>query len=217
MIRSFFKKNLSWKILSLMLALLLWYVIVRDPYLATSVTVPVLFKGMPHELEISSDLPDRVQLEVQGPSKQLAPGSLATAAVVLDLGNVHDPGERTYTITPGNVSLPNGVVFTRAIPSQIRLNFEHRLVRDVPVRIRVGSGPPPGYRVVRQEAAPDKLRIIGPQTNVGQVNFVETDAIDLSSVIAAAEFRVNAFVGDPWVRFESSPLVHVKVYVEKAP
>lgn len=216
MIWGFFRRNLGWKILSLALALTLWYIIVRDPDLATSVTVPVLFRGMPHELEISSDLPDRVQLEVRGPSKQLAPGSLATAAVVLDLGSVHDAGERTYTITPENVSLPNGVQLTRAIPSQIRLNFEHRLERDVPVRIRVGKGPPPGYHVVRQEAAPDKLRIVGPETNVAQVNFVETDAIDLSSVVATAEFRVNAFVGDPWVRFESAPVVQVKVFVEKA-
>jgi YbbR domain-containing protein len=213
---SFFKKNLAWKIFSLLLALMLWYIIVRDPDLATSVTVPVLFKGMPHELEISSDLPDRVQLEVRGPSTQLAPRSLATAAVVLDLGSVHDPGERTYTITAENVSLPSGVQLTRAIPSQVRLNFEHRLERDVPVQVRIAKGPPAGYHVVRQEVIPDKLRIVGPETNVGQVKFVETDAIDLSLVVAAAEFRVNAFVGDPWVRFESSPVVQVKVYVEKA-
>jgi len=210
------RKNLAWKILSLLIAVMLWYIIVRDPDLATSVTVPVLFRGMPHELEISSDLPDRVQLEVRGPSKQLAPESLATAAVILDLGSVHEPGERTYTITPENVSLPNGVQLARAIPSQVRLNFEHRLARDVPVRIRISKEPPPGYQVVRQEAVPDKLRIVGPETNVRQVSVVETDAIDLSSVVAAAEFRVQAFVGDPWVRFESSPVVQVKVWVEKA-
>lgn len=216
MIRTLLTRNLGWKLLSLSLALLLWYLIVRDPDLATSVNVPVLFKGMPQDLEISSDLPDRVQLEVRGPSKQLVPQNLATAAVVLDLGSVHGPGDRTYTITRENVSLPNSVAFTRAIPSQIRLRFEHRISRDVPVRVRFSKSPPKGYAVVGEEVIPDKLRVVGPESNVEQVNFVDTDSIDLSAVVANAEFKVNAFVADPWVRFESPPVVRVKVYVEKA-
>lgn len=214
--RTLFTKNIGWKLLSISLAVLLWYVIVRDPDLATSVNVPVLFKGMPPDMEISSDLPERVQLEVRGPSKQLARDGLATAAVVLDLGSVHGAGDRTYTITRANVSLPNSVVFTRAIPSQIRLHFEQRISRDVPVRVRISKSPPAGYTVVGEEVIPDKLRVVGPETNVEQVNFVDTDSIDLSDVVAHAEFKVNAFVADPWVRFESSPVVRVKVYVEKA-
>lgn len=210
-----FTKNIGWKLLSVGLALLLWAVLVRNPQLATTVSVPVLFRGMPENLEISGELVNRVQLELLGPRTQLTPEALADAAVILNLGSVDRPGDRTYTIEPSNVALPNGVVFSRAVPAQIRIHFERRISRKVPVRIQISDPPPPGYRVVSQEAAPDTLAVVGPQSNVEQISFVDTDSIDLSSVYSTAEFHVHTFVADPQVRFADSPEVTVKVTVEK--
>lgn len=208
-------KNLGWKLLSIALAVLLWAALVRDPELATTVAVPVLFRGMPENLEISGDLVNRVQLELRGPHTLLTPEDLADAAVVLNLGNVNRPGDRTYTIEPANVSVPNGVIFSRAVPAQIRLHFERRVLRQVPVRIQVSNPPPDGYRVVSQEAEPDTRAIVGPQSNVEQISFVDTDSIDLSEVYAEAEFHVNTFVADPQVRFADPPRVIVRVRVER--
>lgn len=207
--------NLRWKLLSLCIAVLLWIVIVRDPELATSISAPVLFRGMPENLEISSELVSRVQLEVLAPSGRLTPEYLADAAVVLNLGNVDRTGDRTYTIQASNVSLPSGVVFSRAVPAQIRLHFERRVARQVPVRVRYSQPPPDGYRVESQTVEPDRLPVVGPQSNVEQVGFVDTDSIDLSRVISEAEFQVNAFVPDPQVRFEGAPVVTVRVDVRK--
>ena len=209
-------RNLGWKLLSICLAVLLWMAFVRDPELATSITVPVLFRGMPQNLEISSELVDRVQLEIRGPSGQLTPEYLSDAAIILDLGNVEQPGNRTYNIEPSNVSLPGEVLFSRAVPAQIRLRFARRISREVPVLVRYSSPPPPGYHVGRQIVTPNKLRILGPESNVEQIESVVTDSIDLSSVVAAAEFQVNTYVADPQVRFESAPQVTVSVEVEKS-
>lgn len=209
-------KNLGWKLLSVGLAVLLWAALVRDPELATTVSVPVMFRGMPEDLEISGELVNRVQLELRGPRTQLTPEDLADAAVVLNLGNVDRPGDRTYTIEPANVSLPNGVIFSRAVPAQIRLHFERRVARKVPVRIQISNPPPDGYRVVSQEVVPDTLAIVGPQSNVEQISFVDTDSIDLSEVYSTAEFHVNTFVADPQVRFTEPPRVIVKIRVERS-
>ncbi len=207
--------NLRWKLLSLCIAVLLWIIIVRDPQLATSIAAPVLFRGMPENLEISSELVSRVQLEVSGPSGRLTPEYLADAAVVLNLGNVDRTGDRTYTIQASNVSLPSGVVFSRAVPAQIRLHFERRVARQVPVRVRYSQPPPDGYRVESETVEPERLPVVGPQSNVEQVGFVDTDSIDLSRVIGETEFQVNAFVPDPQVRFEGAPVVTVRVDVRK--
>lgn len=207
-------KNLFWKLLSLGLAVLLWGIFVRDPELSTTVAVPVLFRGMPADLELSGNLIDRVQLEVRGPSAQLTPDDLARAAVVLDLGNIERPGDRTYTIQESRITLPSGVTCTRAVPSQVRLHFERRISRRVPVRIRISDPPPDGYRVVAQSAEPESLAIVGPQSNVEQVSFVDTDSIDLTNVFSATEFEVNAFVADEQVRFGEPPRVKVRITVE---
>ena len=208
-------KNLGWKLLSLSLAVLLWGIFVRDPELSTTVSVPVLFRGMPQQLELSGHLLERVQLEVRGPSSQLGPDDLASAAVVLDLGNVDRPGDRTYTISESRVELPTGVAFARAIPSQIRIHFERRVSRLLPVRIRISDPPPDGYRVVNQEVTPEALAVVGPESNVERLSFVDTDSIDLSGVVGSTQFQVNTFVADDQVRFEDQPQVTVRVEVEK--
>jgi hypothetical protein len=216
-VRKALTHNLWWKFLSLAVAILLWTVFVRDPELSGTVNAPVLYRGMPEALELSGLLVDRVQLEVRGPRAQLGPGELSEAAVILELGNVDRPGDRTYPIGASNVSLPNGVVFSRAVPSQIRLQFERRIEREVPVRVRVSNPPPAGYRIASQTAEPDKLAVVGPQSHVEQIGFVDTDSIDLSMTQGLVEFKVNVFAPDAQVRFAGATQVVVRVAVEKIP
>lgn len=211
-----FTRNWGWKLLSLGLAMLLWLVIVRDPDLATVKQIPVLYRGMPENLEINSELVETVQVEVRGPSGQLTPSSLSNAMVILDLGNVDRPMDRTYQLTASNVSLPRGVNFSRAVPSQIRIRFENRVTREVPVLVRFSTAPPEGYTISAQAVTPSKLRVVGPESNVGRLEFVVTDSIALDNVVGSAEFQVHPYISDPQVRFESrSPLVSVRVSVQK--
>jgi YbbR domain-containing protein len=210
-------KNLGWKILSLALAVLLWWAIVGEPELATSVSAPILLRNIPADLEISSDMPDRVHLEVRGPSGKLRADNLADMAVVLDLASVHRAGERTFTIQQWNVDLPRGVVLSRAVPAQIRVRFENRISREVPVRARYSAHPPAGYRIARQQLEPPEVRIIGPESRVTHVEAVQTDPIDLSGVVGESVFEVHLYVADSQVRLASAPTARIKVLLERAP
>jgi YbbR domain-containing protein len=206
-------RNFVWKLFSVALAALLWMTTVADPELTASVNVPVEFKGIPKNLEISSEVPDQVHLEVQGPSGRISGASIAGTAAVLDLSSIEKPGERTFTLSQANIQLPAGVTLRRAIPSQIRLAFEPRESRTVPVQVRFTGPPPRGYRVASQQVTPEDVAITGPASRVQQVEAVHTDPIDLTGVVDTAQFRVNVFVVDPQVRLES-PTVTVRVRVE---
>jgi hypothetical protein len=215
MLRSFFTENLGWKALSLGISLLLWWALVGEPELTTSISVPVQYLNMPKDFEISSDVLERVHLEIRGPSAKLTPEALQEAAAILNLRTVGSPGERTFPIEPADAYLPIGVELIRAVPSQVRLRFERRLARLVPVTIRLASPPPEGYEVVSQTAEPDRLRLVGPETRVREVQSVETDPIDLAGVVSRAEFTVEVFVPDSYVRLESPKRVRVRVEVRK--
>jgi YbbR domain-containing protein len=215
MIRRLLFENLGWKLLSVALAFLLWLIVVDRPELARSVSVPIEYRNIPENLEMSSNVPDRVHLEVRGSSTRLEGADLSGAAVVLDLAAIHGPGERTFTIDEDRVRLPFGLRLVRAIPAQLRIEFEQRVSREVPVRVHFSTSPPAGYRVQGQEVSPAKIRIVGPASRVNGIEYAETDPIDLSQTVSAAEFRVHAFVRDPQVRFVSEPVVRVKVVLEK--
>jgi YbbR domain-containing protein len=209
--------NLLWKAGSLLLAVLLWFAILGEPELVTTHTAPILYKNLPQGLLIGIDALDQVRVELRGPSGKLSQDRLGEMAVILDLSDVKGPGERTFTLSPADFHLSEGVTFLRSVPSQLRVRFSKLVTREVPVDIRVSAPPPPGYRVAHQETVPGTLRIAGPEGRVNAVGAAETDAIDLSGVTANREMKVNAFISDPQVRFELPPVVTVKIIVEKNP
>ena len=209
-------KDFGWKVLSLAIAVLLWAVVASEPELSTFVSVPVEYKSLPDGLEISSDIVESVYLELHGPSGRLrgSTGDERRYAVVLDMSRVR-PGERAFTIGENDVRLPRGIRLVRAIPSQLRFDFERRQYRSAPVEVRFATQPQPGYEVASLEVTPSTLQIVGPESRVNRTKYVATDPIDLSNVVGTAEFHVNAFIDDPHIRFTRPPRAKVKVHIKR--
>ena len=207
--------NFGWKLLALAIAVVLWALVASEPELSEFATVRLEYRNLPEDLEINSDPVSSVSLELRGPSGELrGAGDGIQPAVVLDMSDVR-PGERTFTIGEGNVKLARGVRLVRSIPSEVRFLFERRVVRSVPVVVRLTGHGPIGYTVARQSVAPDRLEIAGPGSRVAGIAAAVTDPVDVSSVVGTSEFRVNAFVDDSFVRFQTSPRVVVTVTMKK--
>ncbi len=208
--------NWKYKLGSVLLAVLLWLGVVEEPELTTSVLAPVLYRNVPKDLEMSSDVSERVLLEVRGPASKLAPAVLADARITLDLSDVRRAGDRTFPIERGNAALPSGVQLDRASPSQVRLAFEPRLSKEVQVRVKLRKRPDDGYEVAFQEVAPARLQIVGPQSRVARIESVETDSIDVDHLKDAKEvFRVHAYLADPMVRFVGNGGVEATIEVRR--
>jgi YbbR domain-containing protein len=213
---SFVFGNLGWKLLSLAVAVVLWIVVAGEPELLTVVRVPVQYRNLPDGLEINSAIPDSVDVELRGPSGQLASqDGRGHYVVVLDMSDVQS-GQRTFSIGPSEVRVPRGIRFVQSIPAQLRFEFEPRAYRMAPVQVRF-SPPPKGYDVAGFKVTPLELQIVGPQSRVGRINSVATDAVDLSAVVGQQEFHVNAYAEDPRVRFIRIPEVTVIVQVRARP
>jgi len=212
--RQLLTQNLGWKLLSLLLAVVLWLAIAREPEVAASLSVPVEFKNMRDDLDIIGNLPDRVILEVRGPSGRLTRDNLSTVAAVLDLSDAQ-PGERTYNIRGRNLNLPAGVAFYRAVPSQLTLRFDQLAVKEEPVQ-PVFVNRPASYRIASQEFSPAQGRIRGSEDRVQAINQVKTDPMDLSGVAGEQVFHTHLNVGDAQVRLVgTSSDITVRVKLEK--
>lgn len=210
----FFIRNLGWKLLSLVIAVALWVAVAREPEVATSLSVPVEFKNMQDNLDIDGTLPDLVRLEVRGPSGSLTRDNLSAVAVVLDLSDAQ-AGERTYSIRGRNLNLPSGVVFYRAVPSQLTLHFAQLVVQEEPVQ-PLYVNKPAGYRIASQQFSPAKVRVRGAQDRVKVISQVRTDPIDLSGVAEEKVFRTHLNIGDAQVRLVEAPAdITVRVKLEK--
>ena len=200
-----FTRNFLWKVFALVIAILLWIAVANEPELSTFVSVPVEFKDLPETLEISSDVVDKVELEMSGPSGELRSFSGTRTAVVLDMADAM-PGERTYTIGDGEVKLPRGLTLIRSIPSQVHFSFERRKVRSVPVEVRFSQA------TAKFKVTPSTVTIEGPEGRVNKIGAVPTDLVDVAGVNGSGTFHVNAYLQDPHVRITSETGVTVEVW-----
>lgn len=214
---SWITDNWGLKLLSLIVAILLWLATVGEPESATVIAVPVQYRNIPTNLEVSSEMRESAYVEVRGPSGRLSGSSLANTVVVVDLASQSRPGERTYSIQAENVRLPSGVQFLRAVPAQIRIRLEYQVSREVPVVVRYAGPAPEGLRIGSQEVTPQLVRILGPESRVNAIDRVQTDPIELAGVEGIQSFQVHPYSGDPQVRLVKSDLmVTIKVGLEKA-
>src|SRR5690349_11380656 len=142
-LKSLVTHNFGLKVLALCAACGLWFNIASEPQLATIVSVPVDYKNFPKDLVISSNIVDSVEVEARGPASRLREMQEAHTAAVIDFATVHEPGERTFTLTGEQVRPPRGVTLIRVIPEQLRFRFEHQITGRVPVEVAF-SGQVPG-------------------------------------------------------------------------
>ena len=207
--------NLGWKLLSLVAAAAIWALVASEPELSTFVNVPVEYKNLPADLEISSKPVTTVLLELQGPAGELSGGASGPSAqVVLDMSRAA-PGEKTFTIDEGTVKVARGVRLLRANPEQMQFLFEKSASRTVPVEVRTMNEGQQGYYIVSKEPHPATLEISGPASHVAAITAARTDTIDVAGVVSSKEFQSTAYIPDPLVKISGSPQVEVVITMKK--
>ena len=212
-LRKYVFHNLGLKLISLLVAVLLWLAVARDPMAEIALTVPIEFLNAPEHLVISSSIP-QVQVRVRGPVREVRELSPSEVHTMIDLSTAR-PGERTYDLIPGRIRVPEAIEVVEVVPSQVRLSFDRQATKQVEVQLRLIGTFAGGYRIAEVVATPKVVTIIGPEKQVEAVEAAVTDPVDASGVVGRATFVTHAYVSDPLVRLADPAPIHVTVVTEK--
>ena len=117
-------RNLGWRLLSVLLAVLLWVAVEGEPELVTLQPVPVFYRNVESNLALVANPPVSVRIELRGAADVLSRDNLANVAVLLDLAGLTEPGEKVFPVTRANITLPAGVRFVRSDPPELRLHLD---------------------------------------------------------------------------------------------
>lgn len=209
-LRNYVLHNFGLKLLSLLLATGLWFIISRDEQPAeVAVRAPIVFQHMPPDLVISSESIPETQIRVRGPERLIRQLNASDVQAEIDLtGTV--PQQRTFDITPRHVRHPREVEVIQIVPSQLRLAFDNRMTREVEIHPRV-SGP----FVVKVDADPARITITGPRSHIERIDAATTDPIDAPGTSGTAVFNTNVYVSDPLVQVERATSIRVTVTMQK--
>jgi YbbR domain-containing protein len=200
--------NLPLKLVSLVLAVLLWFVIAGEKTSEMGLSVPVELQNFPKDLELTGDPVDTVEVRLRaspGIIQRLTPGDVSAH---IDLVDAHE-GERIVHLTPDSVRVPFGVTVVKISPSIITLNLERTLQKTVPVRPRLLGRPAPGYEVAEVTTEPAEARITGPKSRVQEVESAYTEPVSVEGVEANVVDHVNIGLEDPLLRIQGNPRVRV--------
>jgi YbbR domain-containing protein len=207
--------NFSLKLISLLFAAALWFMISRDERPAEiAVRAPIVFENVPPNLEISSESVPEALIRVRGPERTIRQLRTNDVQAELDLTG-SKPQERTFDLTAQQVRHPRDVSIVQVVPSQLHLAFDTRLSREVEIHPRVTGNFASGEQIVRIDADPPRITITGPRHHVERIDAAITDPIDASGTLGSAVFTTNAYVADPLVQVVHGTSIRVTVVVEK--
>jgi diadenylate cyclase len=215
-LREYVFHNFFLKLTSLLLAVLLWWAVARDPRVEIALTVPIEFHNMPGELEISSEKVPQAEIRVRGPARVVRELSSADIHPVLDLQGA-GIGEKTFDLTQREIRLDHDLEVVQVVPAQFRVSLDRRTSREVEVHPRVIGTFASGFRILETITDPKKITIIGPDKRVNSIESAITDTVDATGVMGRATFTTNAYIADPLVRVAKPVPIHVTVITEKHP
>lgn len=123
-LNKFITTNSLLKLISLILAITLWFFVASKGRSVVVVDAPVGFKNIPQELEII-DSTKTVSINVEGQERLLKNLNQDSISVVIDLKNAKS-GEIHLPVFKDNVNLPKRLVVTHISPQRIKLVLEKR-------------------------------------------------------------------------------------------
>ena len=214
-LKHLFFHNFALKLMSLLLATGLWFMISRDEQPAeVAVRAPIVFEHVPSDLEVSSESIPEAQIRVRGPERVIRQLKTNDVQAEIDLAGAK-PQDRTFDLTSQQVRHPREVSIVQIVPSQLHLAFDTRLTREVEIHPRVRGNFASGDQIVKVQADPSRITIAGPSHHVEKIDAATTDLIDATGTLGTGVFTTTVYVSDPLVQIEHATSVRVTVIVQK--
>lgn len=209
-------RHLGLKILSVVMALGLWFTLAGEQTVERSLRVPLELRNRPPKLELVEDPPSTVEVRVRGGSSLLSQLSASDVVAEIDLA-LAKTGRRYFPVTPAQVRAPFGVDVVDVTPGTISLRFEASLTRRVPVVPMLDGEPAPGYAAGAVSVRPDTVEVAGPESAVQRLREVNTEPVSIAGAREAVRESVAIGLPDPSLRLTSLGNAVVVVQIDPLP
>ena len=208
---TFLFHNIPWKVLSLLVAFGIWFVVMSSNSIEITKEVNLEIE-VPSGLTIANEVPSQVSFRLAGSKFFLRTFTNSLETIPVDLTKAK-AGPTYYRIEKDSLHLPIGVRVLSISPSTINPILEHLDRRTVPVEVAQKNDVPNGYRLVKLYAAPKNVRIKGPRTIVDTISAIRSDPVDLSDIPTTLKWEIPLRTGHPNVFFdeESEPKIVAEV------
>jgi YbbR domain-containing protein len=188
--RAWLSHNLGWKILSLVLAFLLWALVVGEQKVDVIMTAPLEMQ-VPEHLALVTDLPESLEIHLRGPRTLVTTLNRRDVVPSILPGRLTE-GENIIQLWRDSVKVPRGIEVMGVSPGRVRLVLERVVQRQVEVQPRLEGKPAEGFVVRGVTATPAQVRVSGPASEMRRLTRVSTLPVSLEG--KRASFTVQAIL-----------------------
>lgn len=178
--------NFSLKLVSLVIAVVLWFVVLGSRNVEVTKEVPVEVIT-PADLVVANEVPDKVAFRLSGPKAFLRNIVNRKEDPIRVNLSTAKAGLVTYRFFSDNIQIPIGVKVLSINPTAIIVKLEYVKRKEVPVKLLTKGEVPAGYRLNRLELVRNTIKLRGAESRIDQVVEAPTVPIDLAQVRESGE------------------------------
>jgi YbbR domain-containing protein len=197
------ERDMGLRLISLMLAIGLWIFVNAGQHGALETfQVPVSYRDLPPGFMLTNPHPDFVRIQVSGPRTLLSIIDPTHLRLRLDLTGV-GIGQASFKIGADSFPVPRHTEVTSVLPSQIVLEIDKYVTRDIPIHLVLSGSPGVGYKIAGTEVAPATVAVRGASREVARIDQVDTEPLAVAGITSDLARDVNLMAPTSAVRLES--------------
>ena len=204
---TFFKKNVKdksqykAKIMSTLAAVFIWFLVVIGGTYEHVTNIPIKSPLENEDYIITSNLPDKVRVRIQGQGKDLLTFLLFKDAW-LQLNLDWKSGIQIIQPNTSDIILARSAkrlnIRQLISPDSVKIVIENKITQKVPVQSQITINPVRGYTIVGQpEISPSHVQVQGANSKVKQLNSVQTENTTFNEVKYPIKTEISLISPDP--------------------
>ncbi len=181
-IQSLLFSNFYLKILSVIIAILLWFFVIGESKNEMGIDTSLEFKGIPENVTIVNNIPTAIHVRLKGSSTLLRPLTEKRLLFNIDLSNVKI-GENVILLEKKDLkNLPLGVEVIDISPVAITVILDKLIEKRLPVVVKTTGSPPHGYQLSETRIEPENVLARGTKSYLQEIDTIFTNPINLNTV-----------------------------------
>jgi YbbR domain-containing protein len=202
------------KLISLVLAAIVWIYVNSLQEKEKFLSVPLSVTGVPEDYLVASEIPQTVKVVLRGREEKLALVNEEKIAAVIDMAG-SGAGLTRHRVKIDEKTIPQNVTIKEITPRTIDVLLEKALTKKVKVVPVLVADLPYGYTLEDVIIDPDTVEVTGPESYLETIGSVYTREINLKDVSETTIFKVNLDTSNKKISLGAVKSVNVKVVVKE--
>jgi len=200
------------RFVSLLLAIILWYMVGGEDKVDKNVMIPVEIINLPRDLVISNQFKKQIEVTVNGPRALILEMIKGEVSRQVDLSDAA-PGTNIIANEIDSIPVPRGVTVERIQPATIILSLDKLVQKHFSILPVVVGEVAADYQVGSVSVDPDEIVITGPRTVLEQFDVLTTRPIDVKGLNESVQQQIPLDLSQEVVGLigETSVTAHIRI------